>query len=396
MGKRTTRPLTSEFCKKAERPAAGSKVYRCAITRGLALRVTATGNRAFLFCYSAPDHRERRMTIGQLGPWTLTAARNRVQELRHALDRGRDPLAERIEIGAAPCLRNLWCWYSGSALLRLGDASQRDIARVWTKFIAPILGPRLPLKDLRRADVQRLVDLVAEGHGTTSANRCHSYLRRMLNLAVADGWIETNVATKQIHRHQEHGRQRYLSEAEIGRLRAAIDIEEGSPAAAAIKVLLLTGARRSEVLGMRWSELDLSKRVWTKPPSRTKQRRVHIVPVTDEVVRTVLALKSAARSEFVFPGTGRLGHLSDVKSTWRKLCEVAQISDCRMHDLRHSFASVLVSNGVGLPVIGSLLGHSQASTTMRYAHLFDGPLRAAAEFVSRAGRVSEVNCTTTK
>jgi integrase len=109
------------------------------------------------------------------------------------------------------------------------------------------------------------------------------------------------------------------------------------------------------------------------------------VPITDEVVETLAALKSGAKSGFVFPGPGRLGHLTDVKKVWTSLCETAQISSCRIHDLRHSFASVLVSNGVGLPVIGSLLGHSQPSTTMRYAHLFDGPQRAAAEFVAKAG-----------
>lgn len=218
--------------------------------------------------------------------------------------------------------------------------------------------------------------------GTTTANRCHSYIRHILNLALAEELVASNVA-KSVPRHQEHARQRYLSASELKRLSAVLEARKSSPAATAIKLLLLTGARRSEVLGMRWSEIDFESGTWTKPPSRTKQRRSHRVPLTRTAIEVLNALRNAPQGEFVFPSTGGSGHLTDVKKQWAVICAEADIQGCRIHDLRHSFASVLASKGVGLTIIGALLGHSQTSTTSRYAHLYDEPLRDAADLVSQ-------------
>jgi integrase len=163
------------------------------------------------------------------------------------------------------------------------------------------------------------------------------------------------------------------------------------PGAVAVKLLMLTGARRGEVLSMRWRDVDLASGIWIKPPSRTKQRRVHRVPLSQEAVETLRSQKaSSGGHDFVFPSGGRQGHMVAIKRVWSKLCRVAAIESCRLHDLRHSFASVIVSNGGNLELIGGMLGHSQPSTTKRYAHLYDTPMREAAELVSRtvSGRSS--------
>ena len=383
MGRRVSEPLTNERCKTATAPPKGNKLFRCCSTPGLALRVTAAGHRSFVFCYSAPDNRERRLTIGDFGPWTLASARQRIKDLRQELDRGIDPLGTREAQRTAPSLRDLWEWYTRTAMKALSPRSQQDITRSWQRHIAPELGQHTKVRNLRPADIRRLVARVTTMSGATAANRCHSYIRRILNLALVEEMVETNVA-KSVPRHQEHARQRYLSGTELKRLSAVLEARKSSPAAKAIKLLLLTGARRSEVLGMRWAEIDFESGSWTKPPSRTKQRRIHRVPLTPTAIDLLSTLRSAPESEFVFPSTGGSGHLTDVKKQWAVICAEAGIYNCRIHDLRHSFASVLASGGVSLAIIGGLLGHSQASTTSRYAHLYDEPLRAAADLVSQA------------
>lgn len=385
MGKRVEQVLTDEFCKNVIAPAQGNKLHRCGKTRGLALRVTSAGTKAFVFCYSDPTGRERRIVVGRYKPWTLAAAKKRVEELRRDLDHGIDPAAVRQERRTAPTLSDLWQSYSTSELPKLSAASQRDIRRCWEKKIRPQLGPHTQLCTLKREHIQKLVDHVTSTSGEVAGNRCHSYIRRMLTIAVANEMVGQNVATRHIQRNQEQPRHRYLTREEADRLLSAIDANLHLPGVAAVKVLLLTGARRAEVLGMRWAEIDLETAVWVKPPSNTKQRRIHRVPLSKVAVELLQTLKARGdASPYVFPSSGREGHLTEIKRSWAKLCSLAQIEKCRLHDLRHTFASLIVSGGGTLPMIGAMLGHSQPSTTQRYAHLFDEPLRAAAEQVASA------------
>lgn len=169
--------LTDAFCKSVPTPATGHKIFKCADTRGLGLRVTAAGVRSFVFSYSAPSGHERRMTIGRYGTWSVPAARKRAEELRRQVDVGQDPMATNQAAKTAPTVRSLWEWYSSNALLKLGESSQRDVRRAWSTKIEPHLGKHTKLADVRRSDVQALVDSVSKTSGTTVANRCHSYLQ---------------------------------------------------------------------------------------------------------------------------------------------------------------------------------------------------------------------------
>ncbi|MCC2651648.1 MAG: integrase [Microvirga sp.] len=185
-------------------------------------------------------------------------------------------------------------------------------------------------------------------------------------------------------RNQEAKRHRYLTADELVRLTKALAQHPDKQAGNIFWLLLLTGARRGEVQSMRWDDLDLTAGVWTKPSSLTKQRALHRVPLSAPA-RQLLAELEAERdgTEFVFGG--RFGaHRVELKAAWTTLCKSARISNLRIHDLRHSFASQLVGAGFSLPVIGGLLGHSTPTTTHRYAHLADDPLRQATERVDAA------------
>jgi integrase len=180
----------------------------------------------------------------------------------------------------------------------------------------------------------------------------------------------------------------------------------------AIKLLMLTGARRGEVLGATWDMFDLENGIWTKPSSHTKQRLVHRVPLSGPALRLLTDIRDDAvrlanangtsPSPYVFPGADGKP-LTDIKRTWTTICRKAGLAvrvekiarngrgkpalvwqpNVRIHDLRHSFASILVSSGASLPLIGQMLGHTQVQTTQRYAHLFDDPMRDAAETVGK-------------
>jgi integrase len=152
--------------------------------------------------------------------------------------------------------------------------------------------------------------------------------------------------------------------------------------AGAIQLLLLTGARKTEVLAATWSQFDFGRGAWTKPGATTKQKTDHVIPLSAPARQLLALIRERNRSaKFVFPGPGPTGHRTNLKRDWAQVCKDAGIVGLRIHDLRHSFAAQLASAGIGLNVISGLLGHTRAETTFRYSHLFDDTLRAATERV---------------
>jgi integrase len=173
----------------------------------------------------------------------------------------------------------------------------------------------------------------------------------------------------------------------MARFLAAVSEYPQRSAADAIMLLALTGARSQEVLKATWSQFDLEAAVWRKPSAHTKQKKEHRVPLTAAAVRLLVNRPRGDADNYVFPGK-RVGRpLTDLSRPWQTVCARAGIPHGRKtgitpHDLRHSFATALGSAGEPLPIIGALLGHTQAATSLRYVHMFDDPLRAAAERVA--------------
>jgi integrase len=151
----------------------------------------------------------------------------------------------------------------------------------------------------------------------------------------------------------------------------------------AVMLLLLTGARRGEVLSAQWSQFDLEGGTWTKPASATKQKRMHRIRLSAPALALLRKMAESAESEHLFPGRGENDAQGDLKRFWGTVRKEASLPDVRVHDLRHSYASILASEGLSLPVIGALLGHATAQTTQRYSHLLDGPLKRATERVGK-------------
>ena len=351
---------------------------------GFGLRVYPSGEKHFVLSYRTKG-RKRLFTIGKYGdPFTLEMAREKAGKLKGDIIDGEDPLRYRQEERGAPTVKELAKKYlSDHAERHKRPASVKDDRSMIEKIILPRLGSR-KVADITFADVDALhARMKATPY---RANRVVALLSKMFSLA-STRWREwsrlDHNPAKGIERYPEEGRERYLSPPELGALTKALANHPNQSIANAIRLLILTGARRMEVLSAKWDQFDLQEGVWVKPSAHTKQKREHRVPLNAPALELLTKMRSAAEgenaaeSEFVFPGGQGNNHLTGVKKAWKTVCEEAGIVGCRLHDLRHTYASILASSGLSLLVIGKLLGHVQQATTGRYAHLYDDPLREA-------------------
>lgn len=371
--------LTDYSVKGLNAPDAGNRITYDERLRGFGVRVTATGKKAFILNYRF-EGRERRMTIGSYPEWTLLAARKRGEEMRRDVDLGIDPLQRQTDKINAPTIQDLYERYVSDHLPKKSEASMVSDLQMWRKLVLPVLARR-KLVDVTFSEIDALHRKITR-HAPIQANRTVSLLRKSFNLAMRWGWMKANPAVG-IEGNPENSRTRYLDDNEIARLLDALKRNQSRTSCDAILFMMLTGCRRGEAFKATWDQFDTALRIWTKPAATTKQRKLHRVPVSNAVTELLHSRHGGGTSRFVFEShTGQA--LTDVKKTWARLCETAELRDFRLHDLRHTFASLLVSNGQSLPVIGAMLGHTQTQTTARYAHLFDDTLVNAAEIASVA------------
>ena len=375
--------LSDRTVKLLPAPERGNRITYDADVKGFGVRVTAAGGRAFILNYRRKaDGLERRWTIGSFPDWGSGAARDEAKRLKRLIDGGADPVGAHQGERSSPTVADLCTRFETEYLPRKRPMTARDYRQQIATDILPVMR-RLKVATIAYADVDKLHRDISR-RAPVHANRVLALLSKMFSLAVRWGW-RTDNPCRGIERNQEQKRRRYLTGDELARLTAALAGHRDQQAANIVRLLLLTGARRGEALAAEWSQFDLTTGTWIKPGATTKQKTDHIIPLSAPTrqLLSMIAPKEQSDSNYLFPG--RLGgHRREIKEAWALICKSAGISGLRVHDLRHSFASQLASAGVGLHIIGSLLGHTQPSTTHRYAHLIDDPLRAATE---RAGAI---------
>jgi integrase len=370
--------LTDTSVKQLPAPDRGNRVTYDDTVKGFGARVTTAGARAFVLRYRRrSDGRERLFTIGAFPDWGVGAARDEARKLKRAIDGGADPVGELEHHRGSPTIADLCTRFLADYVPRKRPATQRDYRQQIAVDILPELG-RTKVAGVTHADVDAFHRRIS-ARAPTHANRVLAVLSKMFSMSVRWGW-RTDNPVKGIERNQEHKRARYLTAAELARLTAALDGLKDQGAANAVRLLLLTGARRGELLAARFSDIDLDAGVWVKPGATTKQRTTHRVPLSEAACRLLAGMQAhaGAGAEWLFPAR-QTPHRLDIDDAWGVLRKAAGIPEVRLHDLRHTYASVLASSGLSLPIIGSLLGHTTAQTTLRYAHLRDDPLRAATE-----------------
>lgn len=397
--------ITDTTVKTLALPEKGNRIMYDAEVKGFGVRVTAAGARSFILNYRTRSGRERRFTIGSYPDWKTTVAREEAKELKRKIDVGLDPMAAVEADRNAKTMADLCDRFEEDHLPKVRPSTRSDYESIIRRKIRPEM-KHLKVAEVTFNDVDDLHRKITRLGKKYLANRAVAVLSKMFSLAQKWGWRDHSAGNpaQGIERNQEQKRHRYLAPSELAKLTAALAAHDDKPAADIIRLLLLTGARRNEVQSAKWADLDLAAGVWTKPGSTTKQKTTHRVPLSAPARQLLTALRAEAdrgkgQSEYVFPGRGGRGHRQELKKDWRQLCIAAGLVDvetktdgngrertiikpnARIHDLRHTYASVLASAGLSLPVIGALLGHSQPATTARYSHLMDDPLRQATERV---------------
>ncbi|MEF2549058.1 site-specific integrase [Aurantimonas sp. E1-2-R+4] len=373
---------------------------------GFGLKVTPAGRRVYLCQFRLEGGRRgrlRRYTIGTHGaPWTPEQARSEAKRILGLAANGHDPANEKQQERKAPTVAELCDQYllHGCATKKASTLAT-DRGRI-ERHIKPLLG-RLKVKDVTKADVRRFLQDVADGKtavdvktgargraivkgGKGTASRTVGLLGGIFSFAVDQDYVASNVI-RGIRRFPDKRGDRFLSAAELARLGDALRSMEqtGSNALglAIIKLLIFTGARKGEIEGLQWNEVDFERGLLRLRDSKTGQKAIILNPPALEVL---VGMNRLEDSPYVFPASRSDGHYEGTPKLWQALRRKAVLNDVRLHDLRHSFASVAVAGGASLPIIGALLGHGNASTTQRYAHLSDDPLSEASARTSASIR----------
>ena len=383
--------IDAKFLQSAELPEKGYKIYWDSEVKGFGLRVNAKGAKSFIFHYSRPGRSKGKLTLGDASELKHNAARKRAAELRVDIKAGIDPAQEikdkrqkAEKEDNAPTIDTLYQEFL--EIHAKTHKKERSIVRddsCYKLHIKPFFdnGTR-KIKDVTFKDVEKLHISMKDKKYT--ANRCHELLRTMFNKAVQWGYVEKN-PTLGLNRYKEEKRERYLPPKKIHELNTYLDRHDNRRPALAVKIILLTGCRVREVLDASWSEIDLNKNTWVIPKERTKQGKDHTVYLNTVILDCLKELKQYKNksSDFLFFNEETGKQLFTIKRFWDNARKEIKEPDLRLHDLRHTYASVLASNGISLLMIGKMLGHNSPKTTDRYAHLFDDPMQRGAEIAAK-------------
>jgi integrase len=353
---------------------------------GFGLKITPAGRKVYLLQYRIGGRkgRTRRVTIGQHGQLTPTFARAEAKRLLGEIAAGRDPASEGDKAKADKSVALVIAQFMAEHVRpKLKASTAQSYQRIARLYVLPLLG-RLPIGAVTRADIARLHHEMSEK--PYQANSTLAVLSKFFGWAEKRGLrSDGSNPCRHVEKYREGRRERFLSQAELARLgdalRKAEKAETCSPwVIAAIRLLTLTGARRNEILTLRWEHVSDEHESLFLPDSKTGRKAVRLSPPALALLQTIPRLES---NPYVICGERPGRHLVNIEKPWRRIRAAAKLDDVRLHDLRHSYASVAAMGGQSLLVIGKLLGHSQPATTARYAHLADDPVKAASNAVGR-------------
>ena len=322
--------------------------------------------------------RVRRYTIGRHGePWTPVTAHKEASRLLTLVDSGVDPMEKKTAARTAPLLRDVVEQFMREhADAKLKPRTAQLYRGLFDTRIVPALGARA-VNAITRADVSALHH--QHRRTPTHSNRMLLLLSKLMNYAERLGLRpDGSNPVRHVERFRERPRQRFLNEHELRRLGTALAASgDDVYAKATIALLVFTGCRRGEVLGLRWRDIDFERGVAALRDAKTGPRMVYL---NAPAIRVLASLPREKGNDAVIVGRAGKARVN-VTRAWYRIREAAGLEDVRLHDLRHSFASVGAAGGLSLPAIGALLGHTQAQTTRRYSHLLGAPMLQAAALI---------------
>lgn len=371
--------LTKRIVDAAVKQAKDSYLWDDELT-GFGVKVTPAGKKVFLIQYrlGGAKGRTRRVTLGHLGPITCDEARTRAKELLGMVSTGRDPADERDKKKAEKTLGEAISAFESAHVDLKTKASTAEEYKRALRLHVPDKLRRRPIGDIGRADMEKLHQDLRET--PTMANKLIAILSKLFSWAEKTGLRPTGEnPCRYVERYDEVQRERFLSPEELGRLGVALEAEERPYVVAAVRLLLFTGARVSEILTAEWSWVDLAKGTIRLPDSKTGRKTLYLNAPALDVLNGLTRVKD---NPFVVVGDVEKSHLVNIQKPWRSIRKAAGLNDVRLHDLRHTFASVGVEGGASLVMVGALLGHTQPQTTKRYSHLANDPQRVASDAIA--------------
>ena len=331
---------------------------------GFGVKCLPTGAKRYVVKYRSGgggrSATQRWLTLGTHGQLTAEEARKLAQQALAAVARGDDPQDAKVKKRAAKRVSDVWERFRDEHLPSRKAQTRYEYESQWRTVLEPKLG-RMRAADVSQSDV----DALHKGLRLTPyrANRILALLSRLMTLAELWGIRPAGTnPCRHVERFKECPRNRYLSGVELDRLgevmRSMVDsMDLSQDAANAVRLLLLTGARLSEILAARWEWIDRKKRAINLPDSKTGPKAVFL---SRSAIRVLIRQRRQSHSSaFIFPGTGADGRLINLRKSWTRICAKAELQGVRLHDLRHTAASVAVGQGASLAIIGRLLGHSQ-------------------------------------
>jgi integrase len=352
-------------------------------TKGLGLEVRATGGRTFYLRYQDSRGRTRQFRLADAADVTLRQARDLADKARNRIAMGEDPNEAKAKHKQVPTLAT----FVADSYLPFVKGYKRS----WTTdecLLRNHVLPKLGAKYLDEITKQDIIALHhgrrAEGAAPGSANRLLIILRYVFNLAVR--WDIPGVSanpTKDVALFEENNKmERFLSPEEAQRLYEAVCASDNQMLRFIVPMLVLTGARKREVLDAQWADFDLEHRNWRIPMCKTG--KVRHVPLSDGALQVLAQVPKITGLPFVFANPKTQLPFVSIFCSWNTARKQADLQDVRMHDLRHSFASFLVNAGRSLYEVQKILGHTQVKTTQRYAHLAQQTLVDAANAAVKA------------
>ncbi|MFH0301005.1 tyrosine-type recombinase/integrase [Bradyrhizobium sp. 31Argb] len=316
---------------------------------GLAVKIYESSQKAFVFDWRE-NRRQRRKTIGKFPAWTIGKARTHASRMRLKADTG-----ETVAPGRGGKVADLIGQWRAVVQLTRRPGTAAGYCHMIDNHIIPAFGKDEP-RSVTRNRVEAWHGEMA-AHTPINANRALGVLSSFMSWLEHDRKIDRNPCGG-IRRCPENQRHVFLDADEIKAAHAALSGDNNRAAALALRLALLTGARIGECISLSAAQLNISRKLWIKPASSTKQKRVHIVPLQPEALAIARELLAIGLPDY-----------ESCKRAWKRARTIIGRKDVRIHDLRHSRASALARGGASLPQIGRVLGHTAPATTQRYAHL---------------------------
>ena len=356
---------------------------------GLGVLIQPTGHKAF-FWYRKVNGRPVWKTLGDFPALTIEQARTRAQELNaqsghwkaHDFEASENPFEKRRDLTLGEVLNDYIDRHLKSRA-KNPDRAAKGARWQFEKYLDGWKGKRLG--SITRRDVLTLYDHTRKKVGMFTANRTAQLLRALFNWASHEmSYTGENPARIKLVSERDKARSRFLQPDELVSLFRALRTEPSRDLQGFVVLALFTGARAGDILSMRWEQLSMETTTWTIP--NPKSRTPYVVPLLPEAVEIVVERQQRRKhdSPWVFPGSGRTGHITGFKRSWPALLDRAKLKDFRVHDLRRTLGSWMAGSGASLPVIGKALGHQSLGATAIYARLQLDPVREAMQRATQA------------